>query len=85
MKRDDVLRVAKECGLSFDEYENFAWLLETDDTVALERFAAATYAAGAEDMRETIVAKLLDLGALADGEYLDAIRAIPINTEGENG
>jgi len=46
------MKVAGECGFEFDSYEGFKWLLETDDTGPLERFAAAMYAAGAESEGE---------------------------------
>ena len=86
MNRDEVLKVAKECGAQFEPSFGLACNV---GTATFERFAAAMYAAGAEDMRERAAIS-------ADSFYGDirqyttdvpnigvAIRAIPTtNTEG---
>lgn len=97
--RDDVLRVAGECGITFESGRDY----EIAFDIEIEQFAAAMYAAGAEGMRERAIKVCGDLeddylsggqvsewdtteAAAASGACANLIRALPItptNTEGE--
>lgn len=103
MNKADVLRVANECGATHPIVGgNPAFVLTSSYEFTgceLERFAAAMYAKGAEDMRERakVACKSLEQGRfypvigdaeqLSADDYIDAIAALPIttNTEGEQG
>jgi hypothetical protein len=89
--RDDVLRVAAECGIGIveDRSEEYCMEYYTATGNALERFAAAMYAAGAEWMRERAANECSERAWGVGGAAANcaaAIRALPItptNTEGE--
>jgi hypothetical protein len=83
--RDDVLRVAGECGLRVAETPvhssstigTYLWGEPAD----IERFAAAMYAAGAEDMRERAANECSERAWGVGGAAANcaaAIRALPI-------
>lgn len=84
MNKDEVLRMAKECGVFGGPFSTQEYLESR-----IERFAAAMYAKGEEDMRERAVDKAYDDGARNPIERIrERIRALPItptNTEGEQG
>ena len=77
MTRDEIIRIAQEAGfraghitlLSGDPIAFVAPISATSCIVEVERFAALI----AEAEREAIVVKLLELGALGDGAYIEAI------------
>ena len=85
--REDVLRIAKECGIIYYlTPENTREMHGADDSI--ERFAATMYAAGAEDMRKRAAGICHRFGdrRMHPYECEGAIRALPItttNTEGE--
>jgi hypothetical protein len=99
--RDDVLRVAAECGIGIveDRSEEYCMEYYTATGNALERFAAAMYAAGAEDMREMAAKACLlervdsdETQADEDEAYnmalthaFKAIRALPITPTNTEG
>ena len=77
MTREDVMRMAKEADRGFEGAEDADGTMP-DSIVGIEsveRFANACFAAGAAAEREAITTKLIDIGALADGEFIAAIRA----------
>jgi len=78
LNRDLILRVARECGLE----------LSVDPCVLgqiIERFAAAMYTKGTEDMREQIIGSINDSDDRLMGDFhIERIRAIPITTNKGN-
>lgn len=63
--------------MTFDKWADrtFGSDFKEDETLTYFRMSAA-WDAGREEQKAAIVSKLLDLGALGDGDYLEAIRAL---------
>lgn len=74
MDKEDIIRMAREAGFESNEnnaYGNLSLEAFVCVDYEIERFAQLVAAAE----REAIIAKLLEIGALEDGTFIEAIRA----------
>jgi hypothetical protein len=88
MTKDDILNMAKECdlvagnaehGIYIMSLERFAALVAEKATEQANARQNASWALMCKKMvaaeREAIISRLLEIGALEDGAFIEAIRA----------